>query len=106
LGVTEFLFEISRIVFSANFLRTVDDFVHFWEKRKIKQTSNVKLFFKNFERMCKLMKEEKLANKNWGSPNSFKSYLENKQKNKRNIGQIEQIIERALESRNLVQGFY
>jgi len=32
--------------------------------------------------MCKLIKEEKLANKNWGSLNSFKSYLENKQKKK------------------------
>jgi len=32
--------------------------------------------------MCKLIKEEKLANKNWASPNSFKSYLENKQKYK------------------------
>jgi len=32
--------------------------------------------------MCKLIKEEKLANKNWVSSNSFKSYLENKQKHK------------------------
>jgi len=43
-------------------------------------------FSLNFERMCKLIKEEKLANKNWMS--------------------IEQIIELALESHNFVQGFY
>jgi len=46
MGVNEFIFEISRIVFSAIFLRTFDDFVHFWEKLKIKQTSNLKLSFK------------------------------------------------------------
>jgi len=28
------------------------------------------------------MEEEKLANKNWGSPSSLKSYLEKKAKNK------------------------
>jgi len=39
-------------------------------------------FSLNFERKCKLIKEEKLANKNWVSPISFKSYLENKQKHK------------------------
>jgi len=49
--------------------------------KKRKQTSNVKLFW-YFERMCKLIKEEKLANKNWGSPSSFNSYLEKKPKNK------------------------
>jgi len=48
-GVTELIFEISRIVFRAYFLRTFDDFVHFWEKPEIKQTSNVKLFFKRRE---------------------------------------------------------
>jgi len=46
LGATEFIFEISHIIFSANFLRTFDDFVHFRDKLEIKQTSNVKLFFK------------------------------------------------------------
>jgi len=32
-------------IFSTNFLRTFNDFVHFWEKLNIKQTSNVKRFF-------------------------------------------------------------
>jgi len=53
--------------------------MHFWKMLKIKQCET---FFLNFERTCKLIKEEKLANKSWGSPNLFKSYLENKQKNK------------------------
>jgi len=60
---------------------------------------NVKLFFKLREK-CKLIEDEYLANKKWESPNSFKHYLENKQKISKNIGQIKQIIA------HLVQGLY
>jgi len=68
MGVTEFIFEISRIVFSVNFLKEMI-------------SSNLILtlnFSLNFERMCKLMKEEKRANKNWGVTELFQKLFRKK----------------------------